>query len=69
MCVLHLLAYPILYIHLESNEFQTTVKSWGVGAFVRTVCPFCLDIALDLLGHHSLTCRNGGDEVAWHNHL
>ena len=32
-------------------------------------CPLCNDIALDPLGHHTATCRRGGDVVLRHNHL
>ena len=31
----------------------------------RTVCPFCPDVELDLLGHHAVTWRHGEQ----HNHL
>ena len=42
----------------------------GVNTSSRTVvCPFCQDVALDHLGGHPVTCRHGGDVVAWHNHL
>ena len=33
------------------------------------MCPFCLDTALDPLGHHAVTCRHGRDVVIRHNHL
>ena len=35
----------------------------------RSVCPFCSDTALDPLGHHAVTCRQGGDVVICHNIL
>ena len=32
-------------------------------------CPHCPDHQLDPLGHHALTCREGGDAVLRHNSL
>ena len=52
---------PGLGLHLESNEFQIAIRWWlGLDTSGRSMCPFCPDIALDLLGHHAVTCRHGG---------
>ena len=32
-------------------------------------CPYCPDHQLDLLGHHGMTCKGGGDVVLHHNSL
>ena len=51
-----------LGLHLESNEYQMAIKWWlGLDTSGRSMCPFCLDTALDPLGHHAVTCRHGGD--------
>ena len=34
-----------------------------------SLCPLCPDSALDPLGHHGVTCRQGGDVVMRHNRL
>ena len=34
-----------------------------------SLCPLCPDTALDPLGHHVVTCRQGGDVVMRHNRL
>ena len=36
---------------------------------VGSVCPFCPHITLDPLGHHTVSCRHGGNVVTRHNHL
>ena len=52
---------PGLGLHLESNEFQMAIRWWlGLDTSGRFMCPFCLDTALDPLGHHAVTCRHGG---------
>eukprot|EP00731_Ephydatia_muelleri_P026462 Em0018g562a len=51
-----------LGLHLEFNEYQMAIKWWlGLDTSGRSMCPFCLDTALDPLGHHAVTCRHGGD--------
>ena len=32
-------------------------------------CSLCPNTALDLLGHHAVTCKKGGDVVTRHNRL
>ena len=32
-------------------------------------CSLCPNTALDLLGHHAVTCKKGGDVVSRHNQL
>ena len=33
------------------------------------MCLLCPDTALDILGHHAVTCKRGGDVVTRHNCL
>lgn len=43
-----------------------------VARFITTrasCCLLCPEIALDPLGHHALSCRQGGDMVLCHNQL
>ena len=46
------------------------IRWWlGLDTSGRSMCPFCPDTALDPLGHHAVTCRNGGDVDIRHNRL
>ena len=59
-----------LGLHIDSSEFHTAVKWWlGMNSTARSSCPFCPDIVLDPLGHHTVSCRHGGDVVIRHNRL
>ena len=56
--------------HLEPNEFQIALKWWlGIGVSKGSTCVYCPNHSLDHLGHHSLTCKRGGDVVTHHNRL
>ncbi|KAL5468955.1 hypothetical protein EMCRGX_G030116 [Ephydatia muelleri] len=59
-----------LDLHLDSAECQVALRWWlGLDTSGGSLCPLCLDIALDPLGHHAATCRHGGDVVSRHNRL
>ena len=61
---------PDLNLHLEPNEFQVAIKWWlGMDVSFDSCCPYCPNHRLDLLGHHALTCKHGGDVVLRHNSL
>ena len=66
---------PGLGLYLESNEYQMAIGWWlGLDTSGWSMCPFCLDISLDPLGHHDVTSRHGGeggggDVVIRHNCL
>ena len=61
---------PGLGLHLESNEYQLAIRWWlGLDTSGQSMCPFCPDTALDPLGHHAVTCRQGGDVIIRHNRL
>ena len=61
---------PGSHSHLEPNEFQIALKWWlGIGVSEGSTCEYCPNHSLDHLGHHSLTCRRGGDVVTCHNRL
>ena len=49
---------------------QVLLKIWlGLPLDSPTdLCPFCSS-ALDVMGHHSLTCKHGGFVIARHNRL
>ena len=56
--------------HLEPNEFQIALKWWlGIDVSEGSTCVYCPSHSLDHLGHHSLTCKHGGDVVTRHNRL
>ena len=56
--------------HLERNEFQIALKWWlGIGVSEGSTCVYCPNHSLDHLGHHSLTCKRGGDVVTRHKRL
>ena len=55
---------------LEPQEVQVLLK-WWLGLPISTAdskCSLCSS-ALDPDCHHALTCRSGGDIIAWHNKL
>ena len=59
-----------LGLHLEPNEFLVALKWWlGHDLSSGLLCPLCPDTALDPVGHHAVTCRQGGDVVMRHNQL
>ena len=61
---------PGLNLHLDTAEFQTTLKWWlGIDMFGDSRCPSRSTQSLDPLGHHALTCRYNGDVVTCHNQL
>ena len=61
---------PRLNLHLEPAEFQVALKWWlGIPVVQGQSCPHCPSCVLDDFGHHSLTCKHGGDVVMRHNKL
>ena len=57
--------------HFDPSEFRTAI-SWWLGletTRASSCCLLCPEIALDPLGHHALSCRQGGDVVLRHNQL
>eukprot|EP00731_Ephydatia_muelleri_P010847 Em0005g1433a len=56
-----------LGLHLKPSEFQVAI-TWWLG-LDTSCCPLCPGRVLDLLGHHALTCKRGGDVVTRHNKL
>ena len=59
-----------LGLHLEPNEYMVALKWWlGHDLSRGSFCPLCPDTALDPLGHHAVTCRQGCDVVMCHNKL
>eukprot|EP00731_Ephydatia_muelleri_P014362 Em0008g82a len=59
-----------LGLHLDPAEFQIAVMWWlGMNSSIQSVCQFCPNITLDPLGHHAVSCRDGGDVVIRHNRL
>ena len=54
-----------LDLHLDPSEFCVAIRWWlGVDISRGLSCPLCTDIALDPLGHHAATCRQGGDVIS-----
>ncbi|KAL5494027.1 hypothetical protein EMCRGX_G015296 [Ephydatia muelleri] len=61
---------PRLNLHLEPAEFQVALKWWlGIPVVQGQSCPQCPSFVLDDFGHHSLSCKHGGDVVSRHNKL
>ena len=61
---------PRLNLHLEPAEFQVALKWWlGIPVVQGQSCPHCPSFVLDDFGHHSLSCKHGGDVVSRHNKL
>ena len=61
---------PRLNLHLEPAEFQVALKWWlGIPVVQGQSCTHCPSCVLDDFGHHSLTCKHGGDVVSRHNKL
>ena len=57
-------------LHLDPSEFRTAISWWlGLETTTASCCLLCPEIALDPLGHHALSCRQGGDVVLIHNQL
>ena len=57
---------PRLNLHLEPAEFQVALKWWlGIPVVQGQSCPHCPSCVLDDFGHHSLTCKHGGDVVSF----
>ena len=53
---------PLLNLHLEPAEFQVALKWWlGIPVVQGQSCPHCPSFVLDDFGHHSLSCKHGGD--------
>ena len=62
--------FPRLNLHLEPAEFQVALKWWlGIPVIQGQSCPHCPSFVLDDFGHHSLSCKHGGDVVSRHNKL
>ena len=58
-------------MHFDPSKYRTAI-SWWLGlktTRASSCCLLCAEIALDLLGHHALSCRRGGDVVLRHNQL
>ena len=61
-----------LGLHLEPSEFQVAIKWWlGIDTSSGAMCALCPGSVLGPLGlgHHTLTCKRGGDVVSRHNKL
>eukprot|EP00731_Ephydatia_muelleri_P009839 Em0005g425a len=59
-----------LGLHLLPSVFQVAVKWWlGLDTSNGFLCALCPNNALDPLGHHATTCKEGGDVVTRHNQL
>ncbi|KAL5491495.1 hypothetical protein EMCRGX_G016792 [Ephydatia muelleri] len=59
-----------LGLHLDPHEFCVGIKWWlGLDISRGLSCSLCPNTALDLLGHHAVTCKKGGDVVTRHNRL
>eukprot|EP00731_Ephydatia_muelleri_P009826 Em0005g412a len=59
-----------LGLHLLPSVFQVAVKWWlGLDTSNGSLCALCPNNALDPLGHHATTCKEGGDVVTRHNQL
>eukprot|EP00731_Ephydatia_muelleri_P031031 Em0022g545a len=59
-----------LGLHLDPHEFCVGIRWWLGLDFSRGLsCSLCPNTALDLLGHHAVTCKKGGDVVTRHNRL
>ena len=61
---------PRLNLHLEPAELQVALKWWlDILLVGGQSCPHCPSFVLDDFGHHSLSCKHGGDVVSRHNKL
>ena len=60
---------PGLCLSLDPNEHQMAIKWWlGLDTSLGSPpCALCPEHPLDPLGHHALTCKQGGDAVSRHN--
>ena len=59
-----------LGLHLDPSEFQVAIKWWlGMDTSGGSLCSLCPEVALDPLGHDTVSCKRGGDAVIWHNLL
>ena len=59
-----------LGLHLDHHEFCVGIRWWLRLDISRGLsCSLCPNTALDLLGHHAVTCKKGGDVVTRHNRL
>ena len=59
-----------LGLHLVPIEFRVAVKWWlEVDTSQGSQCAFCPAHSLDPLGHHALTCKDGGDVITRHHAL
>ena len=58
-------------LSLNHNEQQMAIKWWlGLDTSPGSPpCALCPEHPLDPLGHHTLTCKRGGDAVSRHNKL
>ena len=67
----HELPTPHKNLHHDPPEFQMALKWWlGLDTSQNgSSCSFCPSHALDPLGHHTLTCKSGGDSIFRHNSL
>ena len=58
----------------HASAWLSAVPSPGLSLSLDTKpgsppCALCPEHPLDPLGHHALTCKQGGDAVSWHNKL
>ena len=59
-----------LGLHLDPSEFQVAIMWWlGMNTSGGSLCSVCPEVALDSLGHHAVSCKQGGDAVIRHNKL
>ena len=59
-----------LSLHLDPHEFCVGISWWlGLDISRGLSCSLCPNTALDLLGHHAVTCKKSGDVVTRHNRL
>ena len=57
-----------LGLHLDPPIFQAVNKWWlGIDTSKGSPCALCPDSVLDLYGHHTITCKRGGDVLSRHN--
>ena len=57
-------------LNFDPSEFRTAITWWrGLETTRASSCLLCPEIALDPLGHHALSYRQGGDVVLHRNQL
>ena len=59
-----------LGLHMDPPVFQVAIKWWlGLDTSEGSQCALTPGSALDHLGHHTVTCKYGGDVVFHHNRI